>query len=1033
MVLYLHEGVRFDTQLLKKFRVLQAAKHAFSPFVRSQIVAEPVSNGLPDRRAAVVSRHTSTISLMSGSGSHLSVMPGQCTPVVLFVFDGDFLDSGHGHGHGSMEDASDGLNQAGIVRPGSTLKGSGSVVMLARPMSKTEGGFRKKLHSSLEAQIRFLIKKCRVLAAESGNGSRAVGNMSSFPLFALDASRVVALLDRSVYERGESLDFVTGLVQEALDSKVDLDMSMLESHCQGPNNEDIQPIKDFIYRQSDSLRGRGCLPSNSSSGSVAGVGMVAAAAAAAAASSVAGKPLITTPKLPNLETWLSSSNLILTALYSVKDKLVDEIDKARLTIQRTATEMQDEMISRPGRDAVEAAVSCLEGSKALNMKFSTSWCQRALPAAKDVYLKELPACYPTALHNVQLEKAMNAFHSMVKGPAVQLFAKKLEDECISIWESGRQLCDAVSLTGKPCMHLRHSVMEGDSPSGTVVKQHSSGYFFLHACACGRSRRLREDPFDFGSANVEFNNFPNCEDLLPTLILPGGSSAGSIPPSSWKLVRLGGARYYKPSKGLLQVGFCPTEIFLLKWTIYFGIQKGTYGLSLTDAKKCNGNNSSTDSTTVTIVDEPLKKSDAPPIPTVQSVGPENQRKPSEVASVNGKGISFGRGLPTFTMKKAFSEVVAGTVVADSTFPVLQQRKQTKAAPGKGTRKAVASDQSDVQSQLADDRQGSQKTEQVFSQESSQKHGANCHSVGDSYLHIGSNAVPVNMIPGGKAKPNISSKEVTVYVGFEYECSYGHRFLLSQEHLKVLHSSYLTSDYSNSAGEDSELKSLGAKNALHEKVVPYLSETKNTTVGIMKNSSRQSEKKATDTPPQNRRRGSPRPGMEKFHLFHGSWAPSESVEELEKLSHVKLDDGGSAFSLLNRNLPVYMNCPHCRSSAKQDHHKIKFASTISQLQRIFLVTPAFPIVLSTCPLIQFEGSCLPASIQDRGHQLSFSLGCPVILPPESFLTLRLPFVYGVQIDDGSLHPINHLEQQPELTACLVGGTTLLVVSVGPEMNE
>lgn len=58
--------------------------------------------------------------------------------------------------------------------------------------------------------------------------------------------------------------------------------------------------------------------------------------------------------------------------------------------------------------------------------------------------------------------------------------------------------------------------------------------------------------------------------------------------------------------------------------------------------------------------------------------------------------------------------------------------------------------------------------------------------------------------------------------------------------------------------------------------------------------------------------------------------------------------------------------------------------------------------------------------------------MILPPDSFLTLRLPFVYGVQLEDGSLHPLNHLEHQPELTAWITKGTTLQVVSKEEEFH-
>lgn len=82
------------------------------------------------------------------------------------------------------------------------------------------------------------------------------------------------------------------------------------------------------------------------------------------------------------------------------------------------------------------------------------------------------------------------------------------------------------------------------------------------------------------------------------------------------------------------------------------------------------------------------------------------------------------------------------------------------------------------------------------------------------------------------------------------------------------------------------------------------------------------------------------------------------------------------------------------------------------------------MTICPLLQ--SSCLPHSIPDREKVLQFSMGCPVILPPESFLSLRLPFVYGVQLEDGSLHSLNPFEEQPHLTAYIMKGTALRVVS-------
>lgn len=39
----------------------------------------------------------------------------------------------------------------------------------------------------------------------------------------------------------------------------------------------------------------------------------------------------------------------------------------------------------------------------------------------------------------------------------------------------------------------------------------------------------------------------------------------------------------------------------------------------------------------------------------------------------------------------------------------------------------------------------------------------------------------------------------------------------------------------------------------------------------------------------------------------------------------------------------------------------------------------------------------------------------------------------MEDGSLHPLNHLEHRPELSAWLVEGTALQVVSVGHAQDD
>ncbi|KAG4167887.1 hypothetical protein ERO13_A13G223800v2 [Gossypium hirsutum] len=1070
IIIYIQEGSCFDTQNLKKFRVLQAAKHALIPYVKSQttpplpsrphsslssrpLTTATAANTSPGRSGGMLGRNASAISLMLGLGSYTSLFPGQCTPVMLFVFVDDFSDVPNSSSNSSEESVkAPSLNHASssssLAKPTLPMKGSASVVVLARPASKSEGGFRKKLQSSLEAQIRFLIKKCRTLSGSEGShgGSRSGSVSNSAPLFSLDASRAVVLLDKSTYKRRESLEFAIGLVEDVLNGKATSDSFLLETHSQSSNKEDLSSLKEFIYRQSDILRGRGGLVANTNSGPAAGVGMVAVAAAAAAAStaSAASAKTLTTPELPTLDIWLSSSQLILHGLLSAKRRCIDETEIGKRKPRRGTVAGQSEGLASRSSESLDIAVSWLESGKGLNAKFSSLWCERALPAAKDIYLKDLPACYPTSQHEAHLQKALHAFHSMVRGPAVELFAKKLEEECTSMWKSGRQLCDAVSLTGKPCLHRRHDLQTDELPSGTLTKPHSSGYVFLHACACGRTRRLRSDAFDFESANITSNCFPDCDKLLSALQLPEVSSKGPIQSSSWSLIRIGSSRYYEPSKGLLQSGFSATEKFLLKWKILLEKQKTPNGLSTRTMQLGSVGRSSSDTKAEFNADVQLKKASSTEFCSGEiETAVENPRKPLEISKFNGNKISFGRGLPNFTMKKPFSEVVAGSAATDSGFPPLQQRKQPLSGSEKGIKKNKASALS-LEGAHATVAQGSQKPVKMSVMQNMNQVSSDGSAAADSdpFLRIGSNFVPVNVSNDEKAKRNSDTKHVMAYVGFEHECPHGHRFLLNPEHLNQLGPPYSLFEESHTTcsveasdhtlADSSELRKNGGQGKVNLNTNGVIAAA--TPVNKVKNKDEEKKVVANSNVFKD---GLTQLSMPEDHNKTPVNAAGVPVagKDLEKGFHaVSLDDSGSTFSMLNRDLPIYLKCPHCRSSRnKKEPPKVKFAGTISQLQRIFVVTPPFPVVLATCPIIQFKASCLPATVPDREQKLQFSLGCKVILPPESFLILRLPFMYGVELDDKSVHSLNPFEDKPEVTGWVVRGTTLQLMSKGSGLNE
>ncbi|KAL6199844.1 hypothetical protein ACLB2K_029626 [Fragaria x ananassa] len=1036
VIIYVLEGSRFDTQLLKKFRVLQAGKHALAPLVRPRNMqptplkpyssssrpttsAASSKNSSPGRGGGMLTRNASSISVMSGLGSYTSLFPGQCTPVALFVFVDDFYDVPNPSSNvDDLVDTSS-LNQPSSLgtsaRPSLPVKGSGSVVVLARPVSKSEGSFRKKLQSSLEAQIRFLIKKCRTLSGSetSHAGSRNGGAAGSAPLFSLDASRAVLLLDRCTNQGGESLEFATGLVEDVLNGKATSDSLLLESHGQNANKEDLISVKEFIYRQSDILRGRGGVVTNSNSGSGAGVGMVAVAAAVAAASaaSTTSTKTFNAPELPTLQIWLSYSQQILHGLLSAKGGCIDETEiSKRKPRTRNTIPQPVEGVSSKSMDPLDLAVSWLESGNKMNSRFSIMWCERTLPTAKEVYLKDLPGCYPTLQHEAHLEKALLAFRLMVKGHAVQHFAKKLEEECTSIWKSGRQLCDAVSLTGKPCMHQRHNVDTSEPLLAATVKQHSSGYVFLHACSCGRSRKLRSDPFDFESANITFSCFPDCDKLLPTLQLPEVSSSGPIQSSSWSLIRIGGARYYEPCKGLLQSGFCSTQKFLLKWSISMEIQKSAIDLTAKAVDHLSvrsGTNFKLDSK----ADVQFHSKE------LQSRG-ESHRKPAEDIVFDDNKISFGKGLPDFTMRKPFSEVVAGTAAADSGFLPIQLRKKSSSTLDKSVKQFRSRDQS---AELTSD-QGTQKSRDDLPVQETVR-GINSTD-GDPYLRIGSNVVPMNLNGVERSRPDPSFQHVTVYVGFEHECPHGHRFLLNPENLNELGSLYQLLEESQVKSDQMRADSSRlSRNGFHGKAHRNSNRSTATGSNRERNVNKSKDIVTNGIPNSDGMIQFSGPGKEQNQTISVSRVHSFSKHDEGSFQSINIDDGGCAFSMLNRNLPIYMKCPHCRlSTNKQDPLNVKFSGTVSQLQRIFMVTPPFPVILATCPVIKFEASCLPPSVPERDQKLQFSLGCQVILPPESFLTLRLPFVYGVELEGGSLRSLNYFEHQPEVTAWITKGTTL-----------
>ncbi|CAG8652201.1 681_t:CDS:10 [Gigaspora margarita] len=106
-------------------------------------------------------------------------------------------------------------------------------------------------------------------------------------------------------------------------------------------------------------------------------------------------------------------------------------------------------------------------------------------------------------------------------------------------------------------------VDGEKCNVKKAVKHRSAFQALHACNCGRSCREREDPFDLVDANVTFFQFPNCcnSEGYNYLVLPIEQQA--IYTSMWSLMQIGSGSTYRSNSGLDKwEGFFTNANFLL---------------------------------------------------------------------------------------------------------------------------------------------------------------------------------------------------------------------------------------------------------------------------------------------------------------------------------------------------------------------------------------------------------------------------------------------------------------------------------------
>ncbi|KAI8336173.1 hypothetical protein BC941DRAFT_354296 [Chlamydoabsidia padenii] len=225
--------------------------------------------------------------------------------------------------------------------------------------------------------------------------------------------------------------------------------------------------------------------------------------------------------------------------------------------------------------------------------FSRSHSQSIMQKCLDAYLQDLPPYYPQQYHLLKSGNVLRLYNSLSRGPSAADYGIRLQNECDNIWKQGRQSCEASSLTGKVCrLKIGHDKMEdetdGDDATHSTkrdgrgltsdMEKHNSGYSFTQACSCGRSRRTREDPFDMETVNYSFyEKFTCCLGDDHKAIDLDASTFGdqqhlvynedNLPIGDASLLYLGPASTYRNTVGLERYeGYTDNTNYLLPWNL-----------------------------------------------------------------------------------------------------------------------------------------------------------------------------------------------------------------------------------------------------------------------------------------------------------------------------------------------------------------------------------------------------------------------------------------------------------------------------------
>ncbi|XP_053664642.1 nonsense-mediated mRNA decay factor SMG8 [Anopheles marshallii] len=131
----------------------------------------------------------------------------------------------------------------------------------------------------------------------------------------------------------------------------------------------------------------------------------------------------------------------------------------------------------------------------IDERFFGEICEQGLDLAMLKYKDMLPPHYSASFHETKYQDALNILMEYARGPELKPSIDRLKEYCNAIWQSGKQQCEYPSLRANPCVLGMHKTID--------PAEHSSGVIYVSSCNCGRTQGHREDPYTIRQANYEF--------------------------------------------------------------------------------------------------------------------------------------------------------------------------------------------------------------------------------------------------------------------------------------------------------------------------------------------------------------------------------------------------------------------------------------------------------------------------------------------------------------------------------------------------